>query len=497
MTVSGSKSMRRLSDLPNFKSSFYKSLEERGITSLLDLREVLVNDSKTAALLEAISGLGPKTIESWKNAILDSSIIGEERSKIIANKGVKENGDLDTQDSEHSKAHKNEVATEEQSHNRVDSEEQVRSDEGATNISSPEKKQMIQPRNLFCSIDDMHEVKQTLIELLEWNGAKRKGLASTVKYVVQRLKDAGLTVTMINDEEGDPLVIIASKGEGGMTLWGHLDTEREGNMDGALRGIVALDFVYGRGVVDMKGALAVLLCAAFRMAKWVVPFSIILTTDALDKQKGAQWVAYKPLIKKSKGILLLAPTEMRPVYGQVGRLDINVTIFGEDSILATSAFLDRLVQSRDNLPGQRWLRMGLIRGGKRGDPFSLANSCLASFRILTAYPTNDAVDTLEDILRDRDHLTEIMWRSEPLELDHESWLVKEVGRIVGKEPRLYDVETEVGRLVASNTNICICGPGNPYQSRSANESVVLTDLEKTYELVLSVVDRSTVNQNPN
>jgi acetylornithine deacetylase/succinyl-diaminopimelate desuccinylase-like protein len=85
-----------------------------------------------------------------------------------------------------------------------------------------------------------------------------------------------------------------------------------------------------------------------------------------------------------------------------------------------------------------------------------------------------------------------MWRSEPLELDHESWLVKEVEGIVGKEARLYDVETEAGRLVASNINICICGPGNPYLSRSANESVVLTDLEKTYELVLSVIDRSTV-----
>ena len=59
------------------------------------------------------------------------------------------------------------------------------------------------------------------------NGAKKKGLSASVEYISKRLKEAGLEVT-VNKESGFP-TIVAAKGEGGVVLWGHLDTER---MDG-------------------------------------------------------------------------------------------------------------------------------------------------------------------------------------------------------------------------------------------------------------------------
>lgn len=487
MAGSKNRSIHKLSDLPNFKMNFPHALNEMGITTPDELKEALMDASRTASLVRNVNGLGPKIIETWKDALISESTRANDVSASIVSCGE---GPFLSEDSI-STHQSSEDAPVNQLSNNGHFEELI--DEGILNTPPSGLRSELRARNLFCDLDDIQEVKQTLIELLKWNGAKRKGLASMIKYVVQKLRDAGLMVSMVNDDEGDPLFILASKGEGGLVLWGHLDTAREGNMDDALQGIVALDFVYGRGVVDMKGALAVLLCAATRMAKWDVPFTIVLTTDALDEQDGAQYLAYNPIIRKSKGILLLAPTEMTPAYGQVGRLDMNVTIFGEDSILATLRFLDTLNKNNDILPGQRWLRAGLIRGGKRGDPFGPVNSCQTSFRILTAFPTEDIVDTVEDVLHDSDHLTEIVWRSEPVELDRESWLVKETEKVLGKDARLCDVRTEAGRLLKSNPNICIFGPGNPYNSRLANESLVLTDLEKTYELILSLVDSTAVD----
>jgi acetylornithine deacetylase/succinyl-diaminopimelate desuccinylase-like protein len=133
--------------------------------------------------------------------------------------------------------------------------------------------------------------------------------------------------------------------------------------------------------------------------------------------------------------------------------------------------------------------VGFIRGGKRKTPFDPVDSCQASFEILTSYPTRDTVKLVEDVLSNTDHITEIMQRSEPLELDSQSKLVKEVEDIIGKKARLFNVSTEANKLSPSITNICIFGPGNPSSSRSCNEFVVLTDLERTYEMILSLVDR--------
>jgi acetylornithine deacetylase/succinyl-diaminopimelate desuccinylase-like protein len=468
MAESKSKSMERLSDLPNFRAGFHDSLGALGIGSIDDLREVLMDDARSASLVKDVSGLGPKIVESWRKAVLSSPRPAEtsEPSDASEQLSAGERPDIGT----------------------GPDAEQASGD--ALNVPVSEGERTIPPRGLYCTIDDMHEVKQTLMDLLQWDGGKRKGLSSTIKYVVRKLKDAGLTVSMVEDDEGDPLVVIGEKGAGGLVLWGHLDTGGVGGMEGAMQGVVALDFVYGRGAVDMKGALAVLLCAVKKMSAWEAPFTVVLTADGVSEQEGARCMAESHLIRKSRGVLMLAPTDMCPAYGQAGRLDLNVTIFGEDSIMVTSAFLDSLGQSDSLLPGQQWLRVGLIRGGKRREPFGTASSCQTSFTILTSYQTSEAAGLVEDLLRNYDHLTEVMRRSEPLELDPGSKLVKEIEEIVGREPKLLDISTEASYLWPSVSDICICGPGNPSRSGSSNESVVLTDLEETYEMILALVDRS-------
>ena len=481
------KTPENLSDLPNFKEKFTEPLEEIGIASVTDLQEALKDDSKTSSILD-ISGVGPKTVESWRNTVNESSTIDSvsamDEEEIFEENEAPKQTERETLGNNMDES----VVEEPRSAKRgsmkkgtVKSEAKIEKSEGIT-------EQSVQPRNLYCSIDDMNKVKKTLTTLLQWDGAKKKGLARSVKYAVSILENAGLTVSVI--EDAGPQIIVASKGNGGVVLWSHLDTDQEGNMDRSLQGVVALDFVYGRGAANVKGAVAVLLCVVKRMVTWDVPFTIVLTTDSLGEEKGAQWMAQSPVIKESKGVLMLAPTSMNPMVGQLGNVHMKVDISGEDAILATSDFLTKLSNGADSLPGQQWLRIGLIRGGKRKNPFGRAASCQTALEVLTSNPTDMIIGLVEDAFAGHDHLTEIFSRTEPLKFDPDSALVRSVIDIVGKESKLYGSSTEIGWLLPSVSNICICGPGNSGTGSLDNEFVFLGDLEKTYEMILKLVDRS-------
>jgi len=473
-----------LSDLPNFKTSFVAQLNEMGIASLADLREALSNEAGRIELMEKVVGIGPKTIQSWQSALLEPSAGSEKGVRGQEEQGVipaeVEEVPLDSGAQEPS-----EVKVEDQG--SVD-HELVESDDAPS--SSTISGEISEALSLSCNIDDAYEMRQILIDLLKWNGAKKKGLASTIAFMENRLKGAKLDVSLVKDEDDDPVALVATRGKGGLVLWGHLDTAPEGDMESDLQGVVVLDFVYGRGAVDMRGALAALTWAAQRMSDWDIPYTIVLTTDALKEQAGAQMVARDPLVAEGKGVLMLAPTGMVPSYGQAGYVAMNITVAGEGSIIDASRLISDLSRSDPLLPDAPWLRVGLIRGGKKKDPFGPAASCQTSLEILTAGPTDDAVRMVMNALSNKDHVTEILRRVEPLGLEPDSPLVQEAEEFLGKKARLLEVSTEACHVAPFNSNICICGPGSSIQTRAPNEHVVLTDLEKMFEMIVTMVHRS-------
>ncbi len=221
-----------LSDLPNFRTNFIEPLEKMGITSVTDLQEALNDDSRTSAILD-ISGVGQKTIESWRDAVAGPSItdnvsdIGNQEIISEENEAAEQKGkepldgkvDKDTVQ-ESTSAQAGPVKEEMESESTIEKSQEI-------------TEQSVQPRNLYCSIENMNDVKETLTTLLQWNGAKKKGLARSVKYAVGILEGVGLTVSVI--EDAGPQIIVASKGNGGVVLWGHLDTDGECNMDRSLK----------------------------------------------------------------------------------------------------------------------------------------------------------------------------------------------------------------------------------------------------------------------
>jgi len=56
-------------DLPGFKEEHVEQLASIGITSVDELKTAVADEAKSKEIIKALSGVGPKTIESWSAAL--------------------------------------------------------------------------------------------------------------------------------------------------------------------------------------------------------------------------------------------------------------------------------------------------------------------------------------------------------------------------------------------------------------------------------------------
>ncbi len=467
-----------LTDLPNYKNNFTGPLAQIGVSTIDDLRQVLMDEDRTISMISAVKGLGPKTVQDWKSALTASEEPtdgGTGEAEVVLVAAVLEPEETDVVLSE--------VVLE---------AEEVRGPSAGEGlppkITGGVPAEPKGERNLSCTMEDLSGIQQTAIDLLRMNGAKKKGLLASVDYVTKRLNAAGLNVT-VDKESGAP-TILASKGEGGLVLWGHLDTDILDDMEKKEQGVVQGDIIHGRGAANMKGAVAAMICAAERAAAWPVPFSIVLTTDALGDQQGAKELAKSPALQNSKGVLIFGPTGMRPVIGQAGYAAIRVRISGEGAVMQMASFLDLLSGQVQESSGRLAVKVGMIRGGKRKRPFGQARSCEVAMELETMDATDSAIRMINELLTEKDYQIEELCRSEMVEFDRSSDLTRTMTKLTMKEPVFMMVHSEATEIVPMNRKIVICGPGTMANIASDQEFVTLRELEGTYEAILGLIDGS-------
>ena len=61
-------SIKEFKDLPGFKDANVAELESIGITSVEQLRDAVNDEEKSKQIIKTLSGVGPKTVENWKDA---------------------------------------------------------------------------------------------------------------------------------------------------------------------------------------------------------------------------------------------------------------------------------------------------------------------------------------------------------------------------------------------------------------------------------------------
>lgn len=65
-------SVKNLNELPGIKEGNMAELAGIGIDSVADLSKALKDDDKVKEVIKALSGVGPKTVEKWKDLLTDS-----------------------------------------------------------------------------------------------------------------------------------------------------------------------------------------------------------------------------------------------------------------------------------------------------------------------------------------------------------------------------------------------------------------------------------------
>ncbi len=459
-----------LSDLSCYKGSFTTSLAEFGVTTVDDLSKVLMDEERTASMISSVKGLGARTVDIWKKALLPSEGSAVEKESEPDNSSpLPEECEIEP----------DQLAQEPAPPTVIEGETLPGEDEAMPMTSKVE-------RNLYCTMADLDEIQKTAVSLLKMNGSKKKGISASLEYAAKELTGAGMEV--IVDKEAECPVIVATKGEGGVVLWGHLDTERLAGMKKKRQGIIQGDMINGRGAANMKGAVATMICIANRLVSWQVPFSIVLTTDALDQQKGAEMMADNSIIRHSKGIIMLAPTGMKPIMGQYGYAAVLVTTYGEEAVMKMASFLKTLTNQIEESSGRFTVKTGLIRGGKRKMPYAPALSCEVVLEFETRVATDDAIEMIEGILDEAEHEVEILCRSEMAEFDRSSDLVASLTDLTKVEPDFAMIHSEADKIISANQKIVICGPGDVTNSLSNQEYVTLSELEKTFESILTLID---------
>jgi acetylornithine deacetylase/succinyl-diaminopimelate desuccinylase-like protein len=112
------------------------------------------------------------------------------------------------------------------------------------------------------------EILQNLIRINTTNPPGNEG--DCIRYIQALLKEVGIESTLLSKDPKRPNLIARVKGQGKvppLLLYGHLDvvtTEKQDWKYPPFEGKIADGYVWGRGTLDMKGGIAMMLSALIR-----------------------------------------------------------------------------------------------------------------------------------------------------------------------------------------------------------------------------------------
>jgi len=351
------------------------------------------------------------------------------------------------------------------------------------------------------------------------------------------LRERGLRADLVEVREGRPNVIasIAGPKPGPHLLFcGHLDTvaPNAGSLVDFFSAAIRNERMYGRGTVDMKGALAAMAGALVEirdsggLASGRVTLAAVI--DEEMESLGAEALILSGF--KADGAIVGEPTENRVAIGHKGLEWLEVRFAGRAahgstpeagvSAIGAAAHFVSLVESdlvpaferrRDPVLGLPAINMGTIKGGQQ--PSMVAADCTVQLdrRWVTTETIDQVMGDLEEILAEvraaRPGLTTRLERMPggmatmlhgPLVIDPSHPLVEaaqDAFRDLGRAPvplTVFPAWTD-GALLSREAGILtlIWGPGELALAHSAEESVRLDEVVLAARLYAAAARRFT------
>ncbi len=140
------------------------------------------------------------------------------------------------------------------------------------------------------------ELLQNLIRIDTTNPPGKE--AACIRYINDLLKEAGVDTAFFAKEENRPNLLARLKGQGSaapLMLYGHVDvvpTTKQAWTYPPFEAKIADGFIWGRGALDMKGGIAMMLAAVLRAkAESLTPAGDILLAILCDEEAGSEYGA--------------------------------------------------------------------------------------------------------------------------------------------------------------------------------------------------------------
>jgi len=150
--------------------------------------------------------------------------------------------------------------------------------------------------------------------------------AACIAYIDQLLREAGLTTTLVARDPARPNLLARLPGRGNarpLLLYGHVDVVTTANQRWQyppFEGVIADGYVWGRGALDMKGGIAMLLAAVLRaQAEGLAPAGDVLLCLVSDEEAGGTYGA-QFLVEEHPHLF----TDVRYAIGEFGGFSIRV-----------------------------------------------------------------------------------------------------------------------------------------------------------------------------
>ena len=380
----------------------------------------------------------------------------------------------------------------------------------------------------------IHDRARAVLErLVEFDTVSHHSNLALIDWVESYLADRGVASRRIESADRRKANLLASVGpsaEGGVVLSGHTDVVPVAGQDWRTDPFVVAEDagrLYGRGVADMKGFLALALAATpdFRAANLKRPVHFAFSYDEEIGCFGAPGMIEVIVRDLPRPALVVVgePTSMEVVSAHKGITAWRVRITGREAHSARTdlgvsavmagarlmgelaAIADRLARDADPaspyLPKGASLTIGKVEGGTAGN--ILARDCSFLFD-LRAPAGLDVRATLASFLNLAERLdAEIKARAPeggvvveqladvpPLAADPGGIAETFVRRLAGDNgpTRVASFASEAGQFQIAGLPAVLCGPGSIDQAHQPNEFIEIAQLQRGAEFMARLVE---------
>jgi acetylornithine deacetylase/succinyl-diaminopimelate desuccinylase family protein len=368
----------------------------------------------------------------------------------------------------------------------------------------------------FAAHLDRERLVGRLSELVQTASENPPGNEFEVARLVEGYcRSLGLDVSTHEAELDRPSVVARWKGDSGPTLGycSHYDVVPAGDVRlwdvDPFGASISDGRMYGRGSADAKGPIAAALEAVEILRRAGVDLRGTLELELVADEetmgfKGAGFLVAQGIVAPDIAIVG-EPTSLRVVRAQRGACWIRITTNGvaahgsapERGISAVRHMAELVLRLEETLPdithpvlGGPTVSVGTIRGGEKVNIIPASCTIEVDRRTVPGESEESVLATIHDAVEvarkrfpDMDAQIELLFQSNPFEVDEDSPMVRTVARSISdvteRDTELVGFRgaSDARFLFEAGAEVILCGPGDITLAHTAREWIDLDELE--------------------